>query len=103
MSYHFDVNIESAALLTFACLKARDGECSDILDQIAVTWDEMKRPDIHASAADRQLLAILQEPDAPTGLSALGQLVWAVSGEPQRAEIALDHAGAPHRWDAFYI
>lgn len=102
MAYHLDVDIESAALLTFACLKSRDGECSDILDQIAVTWEEMKRPEIHASAADRKLIAILAEEPPPKGLSDVGRFVWTVVGNGQRAEISSECFAQPRRWASFF-
>ncbi len=88
MAYHFDVDLESAAMMTFACLKSRDGEASDILNQIAVTWDEMKRPNVQASASDRRVFGVLLAPGEPAGLSPLGRLVWALIGDTQRAEIS---------------
>ena len=102
MAYHLDVDIETAALLTFACLKSRDGEGSDILDQIAETWDEMGRPALQESAADRQLLSTLSEGDAPAALSALGRLVWAVTSESQRAQISAGRLGTSRLSTSFF-
>ncbi|MCA9254876.1 MAG: hypothetical protein KDA33_04530 [Phycisphaerales bacterium] len=102
MAYHFDVDLESAALMTFACLKSRDGEASDILIQIAVTWDEMKRPNVHASASDRRVFGVLVAPGEPAGLSPLGRLVWALIGDAQRAEIVAARSRGPDALASFF-
>ena len=58
-AYHADCNLESAALLTFACLKSREGPDTDITEQIEKTWHEMKRPDLLEHWEDRAMLLTL--------------------------------------------
>ncbi len=67
-AHHCDCNLETAALLTFACLKAREGEGSDIVEQILVTWEELGRPELARRVEDRRMLSCLVSTsrDAPT-------------------------------------
>lgn len=96
IAHHSDSRLESAALLTFACLKAREGESSDLLEQIARTWIEMKRPDLAASMEDRRILKCLLATtrEAPR-LSLVGQLAWSVvsPAEQARMRMLIDDAG----------
>lgn len=101
MAYHQDVEIEAAALLTFACLKARDGAGSDILDQMVMTWREMREPNL-AAAADRHVLATIGAAAAPKALSTLGRLAWAVTGDQQRAALQSRPTDKAAVWNAFY-
>jgi hypothetical protein len=57
MAYHCDCNLESAALLTFTCLKT--GDSSELLDHANRTWIEMKRPEIGASFEEGMILQAL--------------------------------------------
>jgi hypothetical protein len=100
-AYHADCNLESAALLTFACLKSKDGLDGDIVQPIVQTWREMKRPDLFANWEDRSVLSALEvvSDPAPTSLS-LGKFIWIVLGpaHSQRAAgmaIAEGQAAAP--------
>lgn len=102
MAYHQDVELESAALLTFACLKAAEGETSDILDQIAITWGEMKSPRFVDSAADCRVIEALGAGDAPGGLTMLGRLAWAVTGERQRGALGRTGCEFPDVWRPFF-
>lgn len=94
MAHHADCDLETAALLTFACLKASEGESSDIIEQIVVTWQEMNQPDVLRTRADRLMLEPLSEDDPPERLSPLGRLAWSVVGPPLRAKL-LDAAADP--------
>ena len=88
MAHHSDYRLETAALLTFACLKAKEGEGSDIIEQILVTWQEMKRPDVVHRAEDRRMLDCLASTtrDVPT-TSQLGRLIWLVTGPAHQSKI----------------
>lgn len=90
IAHHSDARLESAALLTFACLKAREGPSSDLLEQIARTWIEMKRPDLAASMEDRRILKCLlaTTPEAPP-LSLVGQLAWSVVSPAEQAQMGM--------------
>lgn len=79
IAHHLDERIETAALLTFSCLKAREGSDSDLVEQIFKTWDEMKRPDLLRFDEDRLLIDSVcrTAPPAPP-LSAVGRLAWGV-------------------------
>ncbi len=88
IAHHADCNLESAALLTFACLKAASGGPCAIVDQIAVTWDELGRPAIDDHREDRLVLECLASTtrDIPE-LSPIGRLAWLVVAPPQQRAI----------------
>lgn len=94
MAYHGEFRIESAALLTFACLKAREAAPSDVLEQIAKTWMEMKRPRLFQAAEERILADVLEATTrAAPPLSELGRLAWCVVSPTEQTrveEIPLD-------------
>mgnify|MGYP001167294230 CR=1 FL=1 len=88
MAHHADCNLESAALLTFACLKASDGPDSDVVEQIFTTWEEMRRPDLLSRSAEYRLMACLGAGAAPpSDLSSLGSLAWLVVGPALRPKV----------------
>ncbi len=91
IAHHADCNLETAALLTFACLKARDGEDSDIIEQINDTWHEMNEPNIFHRKEDRRILACLGETSktTPPGLAPPEQLAWSVLGPAARSSNSL--------------
>ena len=99
MAHHRDGNLQTAALLTFACLKTdRDRPC-DIIEQILTTWQEMQRPDVLGKAHDRRLLDCLSATtrDAPR-LSPLGRLMWLVTGPAEQSRIEKLLATDQPRW-----
>ena len=100
MAHHADSRLETAALLTFACLKASDGEDSDLIEQITTTWNEMKKPDILRRREDRLLLDCLEASSgtAPSSLSSLGRLTWLTLGPALRQRIERLAAGNDERW-----
>ncbi|MBK8266884.1 MAG: hypothetical protein IPK83_00685 [Planctomycetes bacterium] len=87
-AYHRNCDLETAVLFTFACLKARDGRQSDIVDQLLATWNEIREQDAPRTPDDRRIAEVLAE-TAPTetGLSLLGRLIWSVVGPDQRQSI----------------
>jgi hypothetical protein len=88
IAHHADCNLETAALLTFACLKAPDGEDSDVVEQIITTWHEMKKPDLLRRKQDQRLMACLQATiDQAPSLSPLGRLAWLVVGPVLRPKV----------------
>ncbi len=88
IAHHADCNLETAALLTFACLKAAEGPDSDIVEQIITTWSEMGKPDVLRRRQDRRLLACLESTTchAPA-LPPLGRLAWLVVGPGLRPKV----------------
>ncbi len=64
MAYHGDDRLESAALLTFTCLKAGNDGAASLLTHALTTWKEMKAPDLPRTAEDRMLLACLEQAEA---------------------------------------
>ena len=88
MAHHNDYRLETAALLTFACLKSKEGGGSDIIEQMLITWEEMNRPDFLRNREDRWMLncLALTTRDAPK-LSPLGCLIWSVTGPVQQSRI----------------
>src|SRR5262249_9776702 len=58
-AYHAEWRLESAALLTFACLKASaaDGGLARLHDIMLTTWSEVGRPPLGRRAVERQLIA----------------------------------------------
>ncbi len=96
VSYHADCRFESAALMTFACLKAAASESPSLVEQMVATWHEMGRPSLPAAEVERTAFEGL----APSGgrlpnLSPLGRLAWLASSEAGRAEIetAIERGG----------
>lgn len=87
MAHHRDCGLESAALLTFACLKSREGDEDDLIHQIVTTWGEMKRPDLAATEVDRVAAACISLPGRPENLSTLGVLTWSAGNEAVRKGI----------------
>jgi len=100
MAHHADSNLETAALLTFACLKASDGEDSDLIEQITTTWHEMKRPDVLQRPEDRLMLDCLEAGSgaAPGTLSPLGRMTWLAAGPALRERVERLVAGDDSRW-----
>jgi hypothetical protein len=100
MAHHADTNLETAALLTFACLKASDGEDTDLIEQITSTWHEMKEPDILRRQEDRLLLDCLEATSGkvPASLSPLGRMTWLVAGRVLRDRLERLVAGSDARW-----
>ncbi len=99
MAHHRDCHMETAAMFTFACLKAADGKESDLVEQVLDTWREMKQPDVMRRAEDRlmiQSLAATEQP--PASASALGRLVWLVVGPEYRAKMREMSASTDPRW-----
>lgn len=60
-AYHADWRLESAALMTFACLKASVGEggADSLRHHMVVTWGEMGRPALGRNAGERRILEAL--------------------------------------------
>ncbi|MFH1420041.1 MAG: hypothetical protein ABII12_17335 [Planctomycetota bacterium] len=88
MAHHADWRLETAALLTFACLKTLEGEDSDLIEQIVTTWREMRKPDLTRHREDRFLLDCLASTTRdPPRLSALGRIAWIVVGPAHQARI----------------
>ena len=100
MAYHRDVRIESAALLTFACLKAQETDWADILDQMAVTWVEMGRPTLLESTIERAALDVIN--GVPAGLSQLGQLAWITLSDRHRHALQERPADKADDWRHFF-
>lgn len=92
-AFHRDCDLESAALLTFACLKARE-DGAQMVELIRLTWEEMKRPALLARAADRELAACLASTtrDPPTK-SPIDTLIWNATGAEDQRRIELQTAG----------
>lgn len=104
MAYHQDVSIESAALLTFACLKTNPDLPFDLLDQIVVTWREMRCPLLGESTLDRTLIRYLMErtQDIPRPLTALGQVAWLAAGSDGRERLSDAQTSVPRSWNDFF-
>lgn len=101
IAHHGDFHLETAALLTFACLKASEGPESDIVEQIVRTWGEMKRPQIGRSAGEQALLACLaQTTRDPPPLSPIGRLVWYVVSPDKCREVEQLFFGEAPAWAA---
>jgi hypothetical protein len=88
IAHHSDCNLETAALLAFACLKATEGEDSDIVEKMISTWNEMRQPDVQRRKEDRFLLACIEATsERPPALSPLGRLAWLVVNASLRSKI----------------
>ncbi len=99
VAHHADYRIESAALLTFACLKASTAERSGILEQIFETWDEIGRPAVAAHREEGLLFDCLESTtrDLPE-LSPIGRLAWLVVGPDQQSDIERSVREGGSRW-----
>lgn len=89
IAHHLDSKIETAALLTFACLKARENVDTDLVEQILRTWTEMKEPDLLKHEEDRRFIECLLETTRETPvITAVGRLAWGVvpASEQDRME-----------------
>jgi len=104
MAHHQDADLESAALLTFACLKARPNVACDVLDQIAITWRELGRPVLAGHRRDRNLIELLerQEGDVPVHLSQLGRVAWLAAGEECRDRFRAHSRASSDVWADFF-
>lgn len=99
VAHHADYRVESAALLTFACLKASAADQSGILKQIIDTWDEMGCPAVAERRAERLLFDCLESTtrDLPE-LSPIGRLAWLVVGADQQSGIERTIREGGSRW-----
>jgi hypothetical protein len=101
IAYHGDCNLESAALLTFAALKAADGPACDIARQIVLTWKEMDRPPLPRTRADRLLVGCLADSTRrPPPLSPIGHFIWSVVAGDRPGPIEQVLADRPEWADA---
>lgn len=88
IAHHADWRLQSAALLTFAALKAAEGESGDIIEQIVTTWREMKEPDVLAHEEDRIMLECLATTTGKgPALSALGRMAWVMVSPAQQSRL----------------
>ncbi len=89
IAHHADHRLMTAALLTFAGLKASGGGSSDLIQAIAQTWREMKCPALRASEVDALMMDALVRTGAPemAGLSDLGTLTWCVTSDAERTRL----------------
>ena len=88
VSYHADCRLESAALMTFACLKAGSPESPGLVEQMVATWQEMGRPAMLAAEVERTAFdGLVSSEGRLPNLSPLGRLAWLASSEAGRAEI----------------
>ena len=88
VSYHADCRFESAALMTFACLKAAASESPSLVEQMVATWHEMSRPTMPAAEVERTAFdGLVSSGGRLPKLSPLGRLAWLASSEAGRAEI----------------
>jgi hypothetical protein len=95
MAHHADHRLENAALLTFACLKAKEGADSDLVEQLIQTWYETGSMPITRTRADRSLMASLDDRDDTTSrLTALGRLAWTVLGPAARDRLRVQWQSA---------
>lgn len=98
IAHHSDYRFASAALLTFAALKAASPAGGDWVALLAATWHEVGRPDPTATREDARTLACLESTTRdPPLLSPLGRLAWLVSGPSAQAriEFLLSHPADP--------
>ncbi|MEK6644318.1 MAG: hypothetical protein AABZ08_10445 [Planctomycetota bacterium] len=88
IAHHADCDLVTAALLTFAGLKASSVPAGDLIHQIVTTWHEMNRPRLNATKADALMRSAIQRtaPPAPTG-SELAGFIWVVVGPDERERL----------------
>lgn len=100
MAHHADHRLQSAATLTFTCLKAIEGDPSEFLRQLVITWSELRRPLAAMTASDREMAACLEATTRdPPRLSELGRLAWLVGG-PRHQEVIERLLEHPADWAA---
>lgn len=89
IAHHADFELVSAALLTFAGLKASSGGVADVVPLIVATWREMKRPALGETHVDGLMLGAITQtaPPMPRGGSALAALIWGVTNEAERRRL----------------
>lgn len=98
-AHHNNPHLETAALLTFACLKAKEGRDTDLLEHVVRTWREMKSPDVVAHAPDRLIIESMTDvKGCSVRLSPLGRLTWGVLPPSQQARMAELLNDATCRW-----
>jgi len=59
MAYHQDVDLTSAAVLTFSCLKAARSMQPELKSQFIQTWIEMKSPALARNISERAILKLI--------------------------------------------
>lgn len=87
VAHHADYKFESAALLTFACLKSTEGPDTNIVEQMIRTWHEMREPDLLRHQEDRLMLECLASTTTAPPLSPLGRLIWLTAPSSQHARV----------------
>ncbi|MBI5765071.1 MAG: hypothetical protein HZA51_16270 [Planctomycetes bacterium] len=89
IAHHADFELVSAALLTFAGLKASSGAVADVVQSIVATWREMKRPTLGETQADGLMLGAIARtaPAGPPNGSKLATLIWGVTDDAHRARL----------------
>ena len=98
IAHHSDHRFASAALLTFAALKAASPTGGDWITLLAATWHEVGRPDPAQTPEDARTLVCLESTTRdPPLLSPLGRLAWLVSGPSGQArmEVILSQPSDP--------
>ncbi|MFO0972928.1 MAG: hypothetical protein U1A27_05760 [Phycisphaerae bacterium] len=102
MAYHHDPRIVSAALLTFACLKAaaRPSGPAAWLMEFCRTWEEMKRPEIGQLPVEAELFAAIARRPAPDRLSPLGRAAWLLAPPDEAEFLSATLADAGPAWMA---
>lgn len=104
LAYHADARLESAALMTFACLKASSQPAEALVPRLIETWHELRRPAIGQRAVEEPLLTCLAATtrDAPR-LSSLGRLAWLTASPLVQSQIEQAQRSLRPDWSPLWI
>lgn len=84
-AYHRDDRFESAALLTFTCLKSREDDYADFVCSAIATYREVREKNPGRTPQDAGVLEALGDDGRPHAkLSPLGRLIWCMTRPENR-------------------
>jgi hypothetical protein len=88
MAYHTDPDYPVAMVLAFACMKVNCTTADGVLEQVAGTWHEVRRPALGRTRRERAFLTASRRGKAPVGASPLAEALWSLPTEFLRRQIA---------------
>ncbi|MBX3394630.1 MAG: hypothetical protein KF841_04610 [Phycisphaerae bacterium] len=84
-AYHRDDRFESAAILTFSCLKSREDDYADFVFSAIATYREVREKNPGRTALDAGVLNALDDEGRPlAAFSPIGRVIWCMTSPENR-------------------